>query len=167
MTERDVPRQVPVASYGYRHEAEFAAGFLDDAGVPYRLQLDDPALGTSVAMRATIWVLSTDLDRVRDILELDDDGSGRQLTSGPPGHRVAPDRTQRAAVGWSRLDVRERMVAGAVAGGLVAASTTLGGITFGQESAAFGALLVGTAALVGRAPRALKALLSALTGGEP
>jgi hypothetical protein len=33
--------QVAVAEFTYRHEAEFAAGFLTDAGIPHRLQIDD------------------------------------------------------------------------------------------------------------------------------
>ena len=46
-------QNVAVASYEYRHDAEFAAGFLDDAGIPYRLQIDDPGLGISVGVAAT------------------------------------------------------------------------------------------------------------------
>ena len=34
-------QDVVVARYQYRHEAEFAAGFLDDAEIAYRLQVDD------------------------------------------------------------------------------------------------------------------------------
>ena len=37
------PRQkdVLIAEYVYRHEAEFGAGFLADAGIPFRVQADD------------------------------------------------------------------------------------------------------------------------------
>ena len=43
-------REVAVAWYAFRHEAEFAAGFLDDAGIPYRMQVDDPVLGSGVKL---------------------------------------------------------------------------------------------------------------------
>ena len=62
-------REVVVATYGYRHEAEFAAGFLDDAGIPYRLQIDDPALGISMSTSAKIWVAAMDERRARAILQ--------------------------------------------------------------------------------------------------
>ena len=62
-------REVVVATYGYRHEAEFAAGFLDDAGIPYRLQIDDPALGITMSTSAKIWVAAMDERRARAVLE--------------------------------------------------------------------------------------------------
>lgn len=165
---RDSRAQVPVASYGYRHEAEFAAGFLDDAGIPYRLQLDDPALGTSVAMRATIWVLSSDVDRVTEVLELDDGRGGRRLTAAAaPTRQMPASRRPDHTVGWPRLDVRERLAAGVVAAGLIGASTVLGGVSLGPESAVMAGILVVSTALAGRAPRPFKAVLAALTGGEP
>ena len=37
-------QEVPLARYAFRHEAEFAAGFLTDAGIPHRLQIDEPFL---------------------------------------------------------------------------------------------------------------------------
>lgn len=64
-------REVPVATYQYRHEAEFAAGFLKDAGIPYRLQIDDPALGIIMSTSARIWVAAIDERRARDILATD------------------------------------------------------------------------------------------------
>lgn len=64
-------REVPVATYQYRHEAEFAAGFLKDAGIPYRLQIDDPALGITMSTSARIWVAAIDERRARDILATD------------------------------------------------------------------------------------------------
>jgi hypothetical protein len=62
-------RQVPVGSYTYRHEAEFAAGFLESAGIPTRLQIDDPALGLSASEGATLWVLAVDERRARAVLD--------------------------------------------------------------------------------------------------
>lgn len=64
-------RQVPLASFNYRHEAEFAAGFLKEAGIPYRLQIDDPTLGLSVANAATLWVSAADERRAREVLDED------------------------------------------------------------------------------------------------
>jgi len=60
---------IPVASYNYRHEAEFAAGFLEDAGIPYRLQIEDPTLGLSATNSATLWVTAMDEQRARRVLE--------------------------------------------------------------------------------------------------
>ena len=71
--------QVAVAEFTYRHEAEFAAGFLADAGIPYRLQVDDAGgdLGLTLGRPAIIWVLAVDAERAREILDLDagDEGS--------------------------------------------------------------------------------------------
>ena len=88
-------REVAVASYGYRHEAEFAAGFLEDAGIPYRLQIDDPALGISMSTSAKIWVAAMDERRARAVLDQElalepedgDSGFGEvDGGTGPDGH---------------------------------------------------------------------------------
>jgi hypothetical protein len=65
-------QQVAVAEFTYRHEAEFAAGFLDDAGIPYRLQIDDAGgdLGLTLGRPAIVWVRAVDLERARDVLNL-------------------------------------------------------------------------------------------------
>ena len=63
---------VPIATYAYRHEAEFAAGFLDDAGIAYRLQIDDAAMTMSMGSSVTLWVRGIDVPRAREILELPD-----------------------------------------------------------------------------------------------
>lgn len=64
---------VAVGEYAYRHEAEFAAGFLSDAGIPYRLQVDDAGgdLGLTLGGRAVVWVHAMDLDRAREVLDLE------------------------------------------------------------------------------------------------
>lgn len=104
-------RQVPLASFNYRHEAEFAAGFLRDAGIPFRLQIEDPTLGLSAVNSATIWVTAADQRRARQVLDheitpLDDgdeswaDAEGWDVSgddgdeSGDPGvvHRARGDR---------------------------------------------------------------------------
>jgi hypothetical protein len=70
---------VAVAEFAYRHEAEFAAGFLADAGIPYRLQADDAGgdLGLTLGRRAVIWVHAMDVDRARDVLDLE--GGGEEV----------------------------------------------------------------------------------------
>lgn len=62
-------REVAVGRYGYRHEAEFAAGFLEDAGIPYRLQMNDPSMGMPLAASAILWVHAMDAERATDILD--------------------------------------------------------------------------------------------------
>jgi hypothetical protein len=77
VTESIDPRleQVVVAEFRYRHEAEFAAGFLTDAGIPFRLQIDDAGgdLGLTLGKAARVWVRADDAERARDVL---DTGSG-------------------------------------------------------------------------------------------
>lgn len=70
--------QVAVAEFTFRHEAEFAAGFLADAGIPYRLQIDDAGgdLGLTLGSRAVVWVLAVDAERARRVLDLEGDGEG-------------------------------------------------------------------------------------------
>lgn len=63
-------RTVPLARYRYRHEAEFAAAFLADAGIPYRLQMDDPTMAITSVSSATLWVRAMDVEEAREILEL-------------------------------------------------------------------------------------------------
>lgn len=60
---------VVVGRYSYRHEAELAAGFLTDADIPYRLQIDDPLLGLTLSSPAVLWVRGVDEGRTRDLLE--------------------------------------------------------------------------------------------------
>ena len=77
MTRQDKKlEQVAVGQYGYRHEAEFAAGFLDDAGIPYRLQIDDGGgdLGLTLGRAAVIWVRAVDVERAREVLDVGGDG---------------------------------------------------------------------------------------------
>jgi len=66
---------VAVAEFRYRHEAEFAAGFLADAGIPHRLQIDDAGgdLGLTLGRPAVIWVRAVDLDAAREVLDFEGD----------------------------------------------------------------------------------------------
>lgn len=78
-------QQVPVATYTYRHEAEFAAGFLTSAGIPYRLQIEDPTLGLSASESATLWVHAMDERRAREVLDQElalEDGAVEELQDG-------------------------------------------------------------------------------------
>lgn len=75
MTERAFgqSRDIPIAEYSYRHEAEFAAGFLSHAGILFRLQVDDAGgadAGVTIARPAVLWVRPEDVERAREILEL-------------------------------------------------------------------------------------------------
>jgi len=76
-------KEVVLAQYAYRHEAEFAAGFLDDAGIPYRLQIDDPAMGLTIATPATLWVRAFDLAGARELLDTEDQALGDATPSKP------------------------------------------------------------------------------------
>ena len=69
------PRQkdVLIAEYVYRHEAEFGAGFLADAGIPFRVQADDAGGaygGMTFTSAARIWVRSQDAEQAREILQV-------------------------------------------------------------------------------------------------
>ncbi len=73
-------REVILARYWHRHEAELAAGFLDDAGIPYRLQIDDAGgvdFGTTFSRPPVLWVRAADETDAREVLGLDDEaGAG-------------------------------------------------------------------------------------------
>jgi len=68
-----------VARFGFRHEAEFAKGYLDDAGIDSFLEADDAGgnLGLTLENEAVLRVRTTDLARARQVLfeagVLDDD----------------------------------------------------------------------------------------------
>ncbi|MGD2047162.1 MAG: DUF2007 domain-containing protein, partial [Gemmatimonadota bacterium] len=105
-------RAVRIAEYRYRHEAEFAAGFLDDAGIPYRLQNDDAGgagLGLSLLHPSVIWVRSTDERVAREILALEEaDADETGATVGPLPAAVVHGRREPADA--SRLRPLERGV---------------------------------------------------------
>ena len=182
-------QEVVVARYSWRHEAEFAAGFLDDAGIPYRLQIDDPSLGISVSAAATLWVLDADEARARDVLDINDQHAPR-LSRPRSANHPAPPRASRppsadpgaaiaaeyAPVGLepggraSGLPFRARALS-ALAGMGIAG---LGGTVFPQwsipaleVSAAVLAAVLILVGIFGWAPRALRDLLRALSGSAP
>lgn len=66
-----VSTTVVVATFGYRHEAEFAKATLDSAGIESVLSVDDAGgaeAGLSFANPARIIVRSEDQDSARDVL---------------------------------------------------------------------------------------------------
>ena len=74
MSEAD--REVIVARFRYRYEAELAAGFLHDGGIPYRLQIDDAGgvdFGTTFSRPPVLWVRGADLEEARELLGLEGD----------------------------------------------------------------------------------------------
>jgi len=74
-----MPPHVAVAEYLYRHEAEFAAGFLRDAGIPFRLQIDDAGgadAGVTIARPAVLWVRAEDAEEARDLLDIPGEEAG-------------------------------------------------------------------------------------------
>jgi len=186
-------QEVAIARYSYRHDAEFAAGFLEDADIPHRLQLDDPGLGMSIGTMATIWVLEMDVRRASELLEIDGGpvsltrrGSGMAESRPPPARRAlagAPIRgtaprgseverqgsrshpTRRA-----RLPGRERAVAILLSGTLLGAASlflteaTPPIVRSGIAIASAGLALMG---LTGRAPGPLGRFLHAIAGNAP
>ncbi|KPJ84137.1 MAG: hypothetical protein AMS19_01745 [Gemmatimonas sp. SG8_23] len=181
-------QEVPIARYMYRHDAEFAAGFLDDAGIPYRLQIDDPALGMSVGASATLWVLGMDERRAREVLDLDvrglssaragsdhlasDAGEAARRARDPRGGR-APIQTRGDVPvpgGPTHLSLRERGVALILAGGLFGLGELfLSGAdpSIVQVATDVLAAVFGIAGVVGRSPRVVRRWLGALSGNAP
>lgn len=63
---------VVVAEYGSRHEAELAKSYLDGAGIPSVLSVDDSGgafAGMSFSAPARVLVRAEDADRARAALE--------------------------------------------------------------------------------------------------
>lgn len=160
-----------VARFRYRHEAEFAAGFLDDAGIPYRLQVDDAAMGMTIATPATLWVRGMDLVRAREVLDLPQrDVVDREHTplSEAGSSPVAPTLGKKRGVSADRLSAQERRIAAA----LCAGSLGLGVVAFGGPwlwvaVASTLAAATGAAALFGRTLGPVRRLLRALSGSAP
>lgn len=210
---------VAVARFTYRHEAEFAAGFLDDARIPYRLQIDDPALGMPLSGSVTLWVTAMDEKRARHVLEmeggavrdvddLDDEaydetgearaGKAARVDEGAPvGKKAVPPREvpppvsptpasmesprrpkgastesprRLSGTSASKLSGRERLLAfgAGVAvwslSRLDVVATAPGAVEVAVVFGSMGLLLI---ALSGRAPSALRSILSTLSGDAP
>ncbi len=59
---------VLVARFTYRHEAEFAAGFLADAGIPHSVLVDDHGGHITLNNSARVLVAAEEVDRAREVL---------------------------------------------------------------------------------------------------
>lgn len=62
---------VTIARFGYRHEAELAHGFLEDAGISAALFVDDAGgaeVGLAFVNRARILVARDDAEEARRVL---------------------------------------------------------------------------------------------------
>ena len=172
-------REIAVAQYAWRYEAEFAAGFLRDANIAHRLQIDDPALGISISSAATLWVLAADEKRTREILDISEEHSPR-LSSPPKAyHPVSTstparidihDGANRTPTTHSKMTFRTRAFAIICAVGLAGIGQML--LTHwylpgpGPALAFLVAMLV-VIGFTGKAPRALKNFLLAVSGGSP
>jgi hypothetical protein len=161
-------QEVRVAEFLYRYEAEFAAGFLDDAGIPFWLQVDDAGgaeLGMTISRPATLWVRAVDWHDARDVLGLEDEAeaarSGSVDVVAHVGHYERPE---------SRLTALER---GVSAGLAVAMFSAVPYVPFGGVGSSVGllclaagvAFLVATA--VGRTLGPLERIVRALAGSPP
>ena len=160
-------QHVAIGEYRYRHEAEMAAGFLSDAGIPYRLQTDDAGgagLGLSMLRPCILWVRAVD---AKEALEL---VTPEELESDPePVGLTYPVQRAHATL-EGPLGVRERVVAGALALTLLATAARLPPAPLQPTWVALcyvgGLALLGVAA-VGRAPGSIGRLLSMLSGVPP
>ena len=158
---------VPVAEFRYRHEAELAAGFLADAGIPFRLQADDAGgadLGLSLLRPSILWVRAVDQELARDLIAPVEDEPVRA----PAASAVAPRRPSEPSVG--SLSARERAVSGVSALALLVTAPNLPPSPLQTPlvvlcSVAGVAFLA--AAALGRAPGLLGGLLRMLSGSDP
>lgn len=76
MNEDEKDAEVILARFRYRHEAELAAGFLSDAGIPFRLQIDDAGgvdFGATFARPPVLWVRAEDVSEARELIGATDD----------------------------------------------------------------------------------------------
>lgn len=61
-------RLTTVARFTYRHDAEYARGFLEDAGIPSQLLVDDAAGHIAFSNTAALVVRDEDAERARTVL---------------------------------------------------------------------------------------------------
>ena len=158
------PSAVAVAEYSYRHEAEFAAGLLEDAGIAFRLQIDDAGgadIGVTIGRPAVLWVRAEDAPRARDVLDTGLESPGRsgepRPTERPPGARGT----------GTHLSAVERVVAALLGVALVGIGAVVadGGVWTAACWLAGSVLIVSAAS--GRTAGPIKAGLRTLSGGAP
>ena len=160
-------REVKIAEYRYRHEAEFAAGFLEEAGIPYRLQIDDAGgadLGLSMLRPSVLWVRAVDAEVARDLVGLDRDEEEPE----PP--RLEPEKVRMPAREDSRLRGFERVVSAGLGGTMLGLAPNLPPMPYRFTVVAavgvLGILMLG-AAVLGRAGGRLGGLIQMLSGSPP
>jgi hypothetical protein len=168
MTERAFgqSRDIPIAEYSYRHEAEFAAGFLSDAGILFRLQVDDAGgadAGVTIARPAVLWVRPEDVEHARELLELGDDQSV-SMPSVRPGRSMTP----RGDPFISRLSNVERGVALGLSVLFFGVAAWAGEATIPLAYASMVvAAFLGGSGLLGATIGPVKGILRALSGVVP
>ena len=59
---------VTVARFTWRHEAEFAGGYLADAGIPHSVLVDDHGGHVTLNNSAQVLVAPADVDRALEVL---------------------------------------------------------------------------------------------------
>lgn len=185
-----------IAEYLYRHEAEFAAGFLRDAGIPYRLQIDDAGgadAGVTIGRPAVLWVRADDEDEARDILDLDNDSAAavervpapdpaetpaRRESRDAASSARAPHGSRAVETGPSRTPAleplcrTERIVAGLLALALVGLASYGGEgavpwVGVWETVALLMGLVLGLSAVSGKTLASLRAILRTLSGTAP
>ena len=162
-------QRVRLAEYQYRHEAEFAAGFLEDAGIPYRLQLDDAGgadLGLSMLRPAVLWVRTVDAEVARDVLALEEE----DFQPEPEPVWISPDAVRLPRRRDARLTVRERLVSGCLGATFLAVAPNLPYMELRDMivvACAFGGVVFLAAAFIGRARGAVGGLIQMLAGSPP
>jgi hypothetical protein len=158
-------QHVRIAEYRYRHEAELAAGFLSDAGIPFRLQVDDAGgadLGLSMLRPAILWVRAVDAEDARMLVAPDE-------TESAPAEVIPLTRDLRDPAS-SRLRPLERAVSVGLAVALLAVAPNLPPSQLTDSVTILlyvvGVVLLGVAAL-GWAPGHLGGLIRVLSGSHP
>ncbi len=63
---------VVIARFSYRHDGEFARGFLEDAGIPSHLAVDDAGGHVTFSNVVTLAVRKEDADEARKVLQAAD-----------------------------------------------------------------------------------------------
>jgi hypothetical protein len=177
---REESPAVRIAEYLYRHEAEFAAGFLRDAGIPYLLQIDDAGgadAGVTIGRPATLWVRAEDEEDARALLALE--GSPAEVPRAGAARASDERDAQAGPVGprhpgptFIPLCRAERVVAGVVAlvlFGLASAGGEAAVPWVGLwESIALGlALVLGLSSVSGKTLGPVHAILRWLSGFAP
>lgn len=175
---RDQRPHVAIAEYHYRHEAEFAAGFLRGAGIPFRLQIDDAGgadAGVTIGRPAVLWVRADDEEEARSILALDDSSAAvarRESDSDSDPGSDEPRMAPRPRFAFVPLCQSERILAG------VLALVLFGLAAYGGEGAVPWvsvwesisltlALGLGLSAVSGQTLPSIRAILRTLSGFLP